>query len=174
MSGRHLVLVGLPGVGKSTVGALVAAGLDRPFVDLDAVIVRRMGMPVERIFGELGEHRFRDLEREAMAEQLGREPSVLAPGGGWAAQPGNLDGARAAALFVWLTASPDTALRRAKEGEVRPLLGGGSDAAARMAALLAARSAFYARADFTVGNEREDPTVAAKEIIAWLGRGGFA
>jgi shikimate kinase len=174
VNGRHLVLVGLPGVGKSTVGALVAAGLGRPFVDLDAVIVRRMGMPVERVFGEFGEPRFRELEREAMAEQLAREPSVLAPGGGWAVQPGNLEGARAAALFVWLTASPETALRRAKEGVVRPLLGGGADGVARMAALLAERSAFYARADFTVGNERQDPAAAADEIVAWLRRGGLA
>ena len=75
---------------------------------------------------------------------------------------------------MWLTASPETALRRAKEGAVRPLLGGVADQAARMAALLAERSAFYARADFTVGNERDDPTVAAEEIVAWLRRGGFA
>lgn len=174
MSGRHLVLIGLPGVGKSTVGALVAEGLGRPFVDLDAVIIRRMGMPVERIFGEFGEPRFRELEREAMADQLVGAPSVLAPGGGWAAQPGNLELARGAARFVWLTASPETALRRAMDGAVRPLLGRGADAVARMAALLAERSAYYARADFTVENEREDPSVAAGEIVAWLRRGGFA
>ncbi len=174
MSNRHLVLVGLPGVGKSTVGALVAAGLGRPFVDLDAVIVRRMGMPIERIFAEFGEPRFRRLEGEAMAEQLRGPPAVLAPGGGWAAHPGNLERARGAARFVWLTASLETALRRAQDGAVRPLLGVGADAAARMAALLAERSAYYARADLTVGNEHEDPAVAAEEIIGWLRRGGLA
>ncbi|HQR17897.1 MAG TPA: hypothetical protein PK948_05985, partial [Gemmatimonadales bacterium] len=63
---------------------------------------------------------------------------------------------------------------RARHGAVRPLLGVGADAAARMAALLSERSAYYARADLTVNNEREDPTVAAGEIIAWLRRGGFA
>ena len=58
-------------------------------------------MPVDRIFGEFGEPRFRELEREAMADAAGRsEPSVMAPGGGWAAQPGNLEGARARRLFV--------------------------------------------------------------------------
>ena len=173
MTGRHLILVGLPGVGKSTVGALVAAELGRPFVDLDAVVVRRMGMPVERIFGEFGESRFRELEREAMAEQLHAGPSVLAPGGGWAAQPGNFEGARAEALFIWLTAAPEAAHRRAEQGVVRPLLAG-DDGPERMAALLAERSSFYARADVTVRNDRDDPAVAAAEIVAWVRRGGFA
>ncbi|HQR17720.1 MAG TPA: shikimate kinase, partial [Gemmatimonadales bacterium] len=146
MSGRHLVLVGLPGVGKSTVGALVAEGLGRPFVDLDAVIVARVGLPIERLFSEFGEPRFRQLEGEAMAEQLRGAPSVLAPGGGWAAHPGNLERARGAARFVWLTATPETALRRAQHGAVRPLLGSGPDAAARLVALLSERRAYYARA----------------------------
>lgn len=173
MTGRHLVLIGLPGAGKSTVGALVAAELGRPFVDVDAVLVRRLGMPVARIFGELGEPAFRELERGVMAEQLDGEPSVLAPGGGWAAQPGNLEAVRARALFVWLTASPAVASRRAEQGDARPLLAGG-DGPARMAALLDERGAFYARADLTVGNDRDDPAVAAAEIVAWMRRGGFA
>jgi len=173
VKGRHLILGGLPGVGKSTVGALVAAELGRPFVDLDAVIVRRMGMPVERIFGEFGASRFRELEREAMAEALLAAPSVLAPGGGWAAQPGNLEASRAEALFVWLTASAEAASRRAEQGEVRPLLAG-SEGRDRMATLLHERNAFYARADVTVGNDRDDPAVAVAEIVDWVRRGGFA
>ncbi len=173
MTGRHLILVGLPGVGKSTVGALVASALGRPFVDLDAVIVRRTGMPIARIFGELGESRFRELEREAMLEQLRAAPAVLAPGGGWAAQPGNLVAARSGALVVWLTAAPEVTLRRAEQGVTRPLLAGGNGPG-RRAALAAERNSFYARADVTIGNDRDDPAIAAAEIVAWMRRGGFA
>lgn len=82
MIDRHIILVGLPGSGKSTVGPRVAEALGVPFEDLDAIIIRRMGMPVARIFGEFGEAHFRKLEREVTAERLAAPPSVIAPGGG--------------------------------------------------------------------------------------------
>lgn len=173
MSRRHIVLIGLPGSGKSTVGALVAAELGLPFVDLDDVLVRRMGMPVDRIMAEFGEPRFRELEREAAAAQFAEPPAVLAPGGGWAAEPGNLEGARATSLFIWLKVAPAVALRRAEEGAVRPLLAGG-EGLARITALLAEREPFYRQADATVGNDRDEPAEAAAEIVSWLRRGGFA
>jgi len=170
---RHLILIGLPGSGKSTVGPLVAAGLELPFVDLDNVIIRRMGMEVVRIFGEFGEARFRELEREATAAKLSEAPSVIAPGGGWAAQPGNLDGARGQALFVYLQVAPEIALARAARGAVRPLLAGG-EGLTRMNTLLTEREEFYKRADATIRNDAPDPSLAAAEIVEWLRRGGFA
>ena len=173
MTSRHLILVGLPGSGKSTVGPLVASALEVPFVDLDAVIIRRMGMPVDRIFGEFGEARFRELEREAMSAQLGEPPRVIAPGGGWAAQPGNLEAARSHALYFYLVVQPAIALARAGQGAVRPLLGA-TAGIERMLALLAERESFYTRADLAVGNDGDDPATAAAEIIDWVHRGGFA
>lgn len=173
MTSRHVILVGLPGSGKSTVGPLVADALEVPFVDLDAVIIRRMGMPVDRIFGEFGEARFRELEREAMAALLDEPPCVIAPGGGWAAHPGNLEQARARALFFYLVVQPAVALERAGQGADRPLLGAGAGIG-RMLALLAERESSYARADQAVGNDGHDPATAAAEIIDWMRRGGFA
>jgi len=173
VTGRHVILIGLPGSGKSTVGPLVADGLGMPFVDLDSVIIRRMGMPVARIFGEFGEPHFRKLECEATAELLAGPASVLAPGGGWAAQPGNVDGARARALFFYLKAAPPIALQRAGLGAVRPLLAGG-EGLARMQTLLAERQPWYEQADATVENDSNDPAVAATEIVEWMRRGGFA
>jgi shikimate kinase len=170
---RHVILVGLPGSGKSTVAPLVAGALDLPFVDVDAVIVRRMGMPVARIFGEFGEARFRELEREAMADQLDGPISVLAPGGGWAVQPGNLEAATARALVVYLEVAPATALGRALEGAERPLLAGG-EGLARMTTLLREREAHYRRADVIVENHGDDPAVAATKIVEWIRRGRLA
>ena len=77
---QQIVLIGLPGAGKTTVGALVAEKLGCPFVDIDAVIVRRMQMPVSRIFAELGETRFREVERETVNDALAAAPSVIVPG----------------------------------------------------------------------------------------------
>jgi hypothetical protein len=79
---RHLILVGLPGSGKSTVGRLVAERLGAAFIDVDAIIIRRMQMPVARIFGEFGEIRDRELEREAMETTLAGEPAVISPAAG--------------------------------------------------------------------------------------------
>lgn len=173
MMDRHVILIGLPGSGKSTVGPLVAEELGVAFRDLDQVIIRRMGMPVDRIFGEFGEAHFRGLEREATAAALAEPGSVIAPGGGWAAQEGNLDGARARAWCFYLKTAPEIALRRAGLGAVRPLLAGG-EGMSRMLTLLAERKPFYERADATIGNDTEDPAIAAREIVEWLRRGGFA
>ncbi len=93
---RHVVLVGLPGSGKTTVGGLVAERLQATFVDIDAVLVRREGKPITMIFAEKGEAAFRTLERQEMETTLTHDPAIIASGGGWAAQPGAIDGCETA------------------------------------------------------------------------------
>lgn len=163
MTQRHLVLVGLPGAGKTTVGRLVAETLRAPFVDLDAVLVRRMGMPISRIFAEHGEGHFREVEQESMLAAVAEPVSVIATGGGWMAQAGNLDAVRAQVFVVYLRTTVAVATRRAEEGDVRPLLHG-EEPEARMAALLLEREAAYLRADLVVTNDREGPETAAAEV----------
>ena len=91
---RHLVLVGLPGCGKSTVGHRSPRSSARRLFDIDSLLVREMGMPVEQIFGMVGEQRFREMEHKAvLAAVAAEEPAVIVPGGGWAAQPGQMHGA---------------------------------------------------------------------------------
>ena len=144
---RHVLLVGLPGVGKSTVGQLVADGLPAPLLDIDSILVRQMGMPIAQIFGMVGEPKFCQMERDAMDTAQARGPAVIVPGAGWAAQPGQLESAKRACLIVYLKCTATTAARRSEQGEVRPLLVG-SDPIERTRALLAAREPLYKLAEY--------------------------
>jgi shikimate kinase len=161
--------VGLPGSGKSTVGALAAAELGLPVVDIDALIERRVGRPIDEIFAREGEAWFRAEERDETARALKGEPSVVVPGGGGPVQPGNLDGAKAVALTVYLETTPATAASRVA-GEVgRPLLAG-DEPLARMRALLVSRGDQYQRCDVTVSTDERTPVEVAREV-AELARG---
>ena len=158
------MLVGLPGVGKSTVGRLVAEGLPAPLLDIDGILVRQMGMPIAQIFGMVGEPRFRAMERDAVDTAQAREPAVIVPGAGWAAQPGCMETARRVSLIIYLKCSVATATRRTEQGEVRPLLVG-ADPVERTRSLLAAREPFYKLADYEVSADVKPAPAVAQDII---------
>ena len=161
---RHIVLVGLPGSGKSTVGRLVAEGLSAPLIDIDGLLVREMGMPVSQIFGMVGEARFRGMERDAVNAAQGGAPGVIVPGGGWAAQPGQLEAAMTLSLVIYLRCLAGTAAKRSQQGEVRPLLAG-MDPVQRMQTLLEERQPFYHLAHHQVQTDRSTPEVVAAEVM---------
>jgi shikimate kinase len=161
---RHVVLVGLPGSGKSTVGKAVAEGLSAPLIDIDILLVREMGMPVAQIFGMVGEAKFRQMERDAVRTARAREPCVIVPGGGWAAQQGEVHNAKQDSLVVYLSCRPPTAVKRSNQGEVRPLVAG-VDPVKRMHALLETREPFYRLADYEVAAETKSAQVVAEEVI---------
>lgn len=165
MPRRHVVLVGLPGSGKSTVGRLAAEALGALLVDIDALLTRETGMPVAQIFGRLGETRFRELERDAVRTARAGEPAVIVPGGGWAAQPGQLEEAKADCLVLYLWCSAATAVRRANQGEVRPLLAG-RDPAERMRELLKVRELFYRQAHVEVRTDARPVDAVAADVVA--------
>jgi shikimate kinase len=170
---RHLVLVGLPGCGKSSVGQQVAESLGAPLFDIDSLLVREMGMPVEQIFGMVGEQRFREMEQKAvLAAVAAEEPAVIVPGGGWAAQPGQMHGAREFALLIYLRCQPSTAAKRADQGETRPLLEG-TDPVERMRKLLELREPFYKLADFEVSADRRTEEVSAGVLDLARRHGGW-
>jgi shikimate kinase len=168
---HHVLLVGLPGSGKSTVGRLVAEGLPAPLIDVDGLLVREMGMPVSQIFGMVGEARFREMERDAVIAAQGGNPGVIVPGGGWAAQPGQLEAAKTSSLVVYLKCLPATASKRSEQGEARPVLAG-VDPAQRMRALLEERERFYLLAHHQVDAERGPPETVAAEILGLARRHG--
>jgi shikimate kinase len=160
---RHVILIGLPGAGKTTVGALAAVELGTGFVDLDHVIEREQGMSVSEIFALRGEPGFRELEREAAVRVLAGDPQVVAPGGGWSAQPGALESARSRGFIVYLRTEPGVAARRLTEFRSRPLLGG-PDPEARVRELLSAREAFYLRADAAVSTDGRLPKDVGRDV----------
>ncbi len=169
---RHIVLIGLPGAGKSTVGRMVAERLHAGFVDIDNLLIRKEGKPIAMIFAEKGEQAFREMERKEVEAALGNEPAVIAPGGGWAAQPGALDGARSRGYFVYLKSRAEVAAGRAEPSGTRPVLMG-DDPLARMKELYTARDPFYAKADATVLTEAKSAENVAAEVakLAQTGAG---
>src|SRR3954463_4978089 len=119
----HVILVGLPGSGKTTVGQAVAQKLGRTFLDIDQEIERREGRSVSQIFGEKGEPYFRKKEREITEELTLVGNMIVSPGGGWAADPEMVAFVRPPAKLLYLRVTPDTALKRlGPTRHMRPLL----------------------------------------------------
>jgi shikimate kinase len=160
---RHILLVGLPGAGKTTVGRIVAEQLKTGLVDFDLVITRKMGMPIARVFGEHGEAKFREMERKVAESAFAGPPSIITPGGGWAAQPGQLEGAKEHCYVVYLKVLATTAVQRASGDGTRPVLAG-DDPFARMRELLKEREAFYLLADAQVKGDNRTAQQVADEV----------
>jgi shikimate kinase len=160
----HIILVGLPGSGKSTVGPLLAAELKAPFVDLDHEVERRQRMSVADIFASRGEQEFRAMEHAITLELAQRPPSVIAPGGGWIVDEANVSAIRPPARMIHLVVSVSTALKRlGPDIDKRPMLAGpaGPAAKGRLEAIAAARMPLYSRADAEISTENVTPQQVA-------------
>jgi shikimate kinase len=162
---RHLVLVGLMGAGKSSVGRRCAARLERDFVDTDDVVERLAGMPIPEFFASAGEARFRALERDAVADVCASPtPLVVACGGGTVLDPDNRRRINASGFVVWLQAPVDVLTDRCGDGRDRPLLAGNPRAA--LTRLLALREpAYEAIADIAVDTSGRDVDAVATEVL---------
>lgn len=163
----HIILVGLPGAGKSTVGAILAEKLQRTYLDFDQELERREGMPVSQIFGERGEAGFRQLEKGLTEELKSFGNMVLAPGGGWIKDPENVALLRPPAMLAYLRVRPETAIQRLSGGSGRPLLSG-PDPLGSLKALFEERKAAYLSADLEIGTELVTPQQVTDQIIAKL------
>jgi len=166
----RIVLVGLPGAGKSTVGPLVADALGWAFVDLDREIERVTGRSIPEVFAQAGEAGFRHLEREATTRLAGVGPLVLAPGGGWLETAGNLEALGTSVTTILLAVSPAVAARRlGAGGGGRPLLAGG-EPTVRLQEILARREPLYVQANHTVSTDSLSPSEVASIIVALASR----
>jgi shikimate kinase len=161
---RHVLLVGLPGSGKTTVGRLAAQTLGASLIDIDQLLVREMGMPIAQMFGMVGEVKFRQLERDAVRTARTRDGCVIVPGGGWAAQPGELDAARTDSLLLYLKVDARVAAKRTEQGADRPLLMG-VDPEQQIKKLLAEREPFYQLADYVLEAGKRPAEAVAEEVV---------
>jgi shikimate kinase len=167
----HLILVGLPGAGKSTIGRAVAERLGRTFLDFDLEIERREGKTIAEIFGEKGEGHFRELERLLTEELKLMGNMILAPGGGWVVNPQVIGLLRPPAKLIYLRVRPETALQRlGSERSTRPLLMR-PDPLGEIRRLLDARKKAYESADHVIEAELLDAEEVIKRVSSLaLGR----
>ncbi len=164
----RLVLVGMMGSGKTTVGRLVAARLGVEFADCDEQIEARTGLSVKELFSDRGEPAFRRAEREVLASLLEPGgPGVIAAGGGAVLDEANRSRMRRVAKVAWLRSTVGTLTDRVGTGEGRPLLAG--SAAARLAEIGRIRAQLYESiADFVVDTDELSPDAVADCVVASL------
>ena len=166
---RSIVLVGMMGAGKSSIGRRLAARLGIPFSDADAEIEEAAGMSIADIFEAHGEPSFRSGEARVIARMLEHGPQVLATGGGAFINPQTRARIQEKGISVWLKAEIEVLSRRLRRRNDRPLLKT-ADPAATLATLLAARNPVYGEANLVVMSRDVPHDVIVEEIVAALRR----
>lgn len=162
----HVILVGLMGAGKTTVGERLAARLDRPFVDTDELLVATAGRTVPELFADVGESGFRALERTAVADACSSpQPLVIACGGGAVLDPENRRTMSGAGVVVWLRATPQHLAERVGDDDGRPLLAGPGalDTLERLAQVRA--PSYEAASDVVVDTDGLAPDAVAERVL---------
>jgi shikimate kinase len=164
---RSLVLIGLMGAGKTSLGKRLAVCLDLPFTDADHEIEKAAGKTINEIFAENGESYFRDGERRVIARLLADGPKVLATGGGAFMNAETRERIADAGVSIWLRADIDTLMARVARRDSRPLLRSPNPRGV-MEKLIADRYPLYAEADVTVDSRDVTHEVMVDEIIRAL------
>jgi shikimate kinase len=168
LAGRSLVLVGMPGSGKSAVGRRLAVRLELPFVDADEEIEQAAGKPIKDIFKDHGEAYFREGERKVIARLLRSGPQALATGGGSFMNAETRQNIADSAISIWLKAELPVLMRRVLKRNNRPLLQ--NDPEGVMRQLMEARYPVYALADLTVESRDLPHDTIVGEIIDALAK----
>jgi shikimate kinase len=165
---RSVVLVGMMGVGKSSIGRRLAGRLAVPFVDADTEIEKAAGMSISDIFARHGEADFRGGEARVIARLLDAGPQVLATGGGAVMNEGTRTAIKSKGVSIWLCAEFEVLMRRiAKRREDRPMLQT-EDPAETLRQLLEVREPIYALADLTIQSREGPHDAIVGEIITAL------
>lgn len=172
---ERIILTGFMASGKSSVGRMLGKRLGYTFVDLDDQIRIREGKSVRAVFGERGEKRFREVEREVLEEVLSMDRIVLSTGGGALVDPENMRRAKGAGLVIWLRVNAGTVLHRVRDPRTRPLLCDangepleGEALRHRIERLIAEREPAYGEAHLAVDANKSSRRVArtlAKQLL---------
>jgi len=163
LGSRSVVLVGMMGAGKSSIGRRLSARLSIGFVDADTEIESAAGMTIPEIFAKHGEPYFRAGEARVIARLLDGEPKVLATGGGAVMDPHTRELIAEKGVSVWLNADIDVLIKRTRRRSDRPLVDKIKD-------LLPLREPFYAQSDITIHSRDEPHDVIVDEIVSALAR----
>jgi shikimate kinase len=164
---RSIVLVGLMGAGKSSIGRRLAARLGVAFTDADAEIARAAACSIDDIFRLYGEAAFRDGERRVVARLLDGPAQVLATGGGAFMDAETRRRIKERSISIWLTAGLEVLLRRTSGRDDRPLLKQG-DPREILKRLIEERYPVYAEADITIESADESPDATVSRVLAAL------
>lgn len=164
----NIAVYGFMGVGKTTIGSILAKNLDYTFIDMDTEIERREGLPISEIFREKGESRFRELEIELVMELIEKDDLVIACGGGTFAYPENAETLKGKAIFIYLTASIEEVINRTSIDNTRPLLNV-PDPHKTALELFNSRKPIYERyAEITIDTTEKTPELIVSEIMELL------
>lgn len=171
---QRICLIGLRGAGKSTLGRMLGARLDLPFVELNRVIERESGMPVEEVMALYGQEGYRKLEARALADVAERhERVILAVAGGIVSEPETFAFLRNRFHAIWLRTSPAEHMTRVRaQGDERPMAGN-PEAMAQLREILASREALYAKAQAQLDTSGRNETDSLEELLALVTDKGF-
>ena len=161
LGGRSIVLIGMMGAGKSSIGRRLAGRLGIPFIDADAEIESAAGMTIPEIFEKHGEPYFRAGEARVIARLLDNGPQVLATGGGSVMDPQTRALISQKGISIWLKADIDVLLKRTKRRNDRPLV-------EKIKDLLPVREPIYAQADIIIQSRDEPHDTIIDEIMGEL------
>lgn len=165
---KNIVLIGLMGSGKSTIGRNVAKFLGRRFIDTDRFIERQAGKTIPEIFAKEGEEAFRKYEKDVIKKVSQYLGIVIATGGGAVKDEENFRALKESGWIVALYASPEVIYKRIQGKRVRPLLLDKEDPVKVLEELNEERKQLYARADFQINTDDKEITAIANEVIDLL------
>jgi shikimate kinase len=171
----NIVLIGLRGSGKTTVGKILAQKLGRELVETDELIVRKTGLTIPEIVAKYGWGKFRDIEEEVTGQVAKLDNIINASGGGVVTREKNIVRLKKKGVLVWLQASVDTLVEHTGEDSQRPPLAGGRTGREDMEITFKERTQLYQQAaDLSVDTEDKTPEEVAEAIINLLKTQGFS